>query len=164
MRNRLTRGTQALNLALTWALPQSLSILSSDSPEHLTAVMHGMRDGRWATLCRQAWSPPPPPNPNPSTLGEKNGWWTCTGTKHGERGHMLVSSAKSTKPKTTSPEGESPGAVVDMFHPSQTRWVPDLTSCGDVEPNPEPEQPNTPTAQYSAAVALERTNEKRKEA
>ena len=50
-----------------------------------------------------------------------------------------------------------------MFHPSQTHWVPDLTSCGDVEPNPGPEQPNTPAAQTSAVTALERTNEKRKE-
>ena len=84
-------------------------------------------------------------------------------TKHGECAHIPFTSATSTTPKATSPEGESPGAVADMFHPSQTHWVPDLTSCGDVESNPGPEQPNTPAAQNSAVAALERTNEKRKE-
>ena len=97
-------------------------------------------------------------------MSTTNGWWTCVNTKHGECAHKLVSSARSTRPKATSPEGESPGAVADMFQPSQTHWVPDLTSCGDVEPNPGPEQPNTPAAQNSAVAALERTNEKHKEA
>ena len=108
-------------------------------------------------------APPPPPGPHPSTPGETNGWWTCECTKNGECAHIPFTSAKSTRPKATSPEGESPGAVPDMFHPSQTHWVLDLTSCGDVEPNPGPEQPSTPATQNPAVVALERTNEKRKE-
>ena len=87
MRNRLTTRAQALNLALTWALPQFLSILSSDSPEHLAAVMHGMSDGRWATLHRRAWRPPPESQPIDSWREEwvvdmhgYQAWRACTHT------------------------------------------------------------------------------------
>ena len=55
------------------------------------------------------------------------------------------------------------GAVVDMFKPTRTHWVPDLTSCGDVEPSLG-RQTNPPTEQNPTAAALVRTDEKRKEA
>ena len=82
---------------------------------------------------------------------------------------ILLLTPRAAKPQSTChqatrPKGESLVAVVEMFKPTRTHWVPDLTSCGDVELNPGPEQTNSPTEQNPATAALVRTNEKRKDA
>ena len=132
----LKRGTRALNLALTWSLSQGLFTLSSDN-QGFPRQYHPVGNALPLMFAL--------------TNGMRSGRWTCL-------------NPPSRNPVPTSPRGESLGAVVVMFKPTRTHWVPHLTLCGDVEPNPGPEQTNSPTEQNPIMAALIRTNEKRMDA